>query len=165
MSVEYITGNVLDFPAGANVLAHAVNSLGVMGAGVAKQIAEEYPAALAAYMEAHAAGQLTLGSFTVAEVAGGKRVVNLVVQERIGTDRRQVDYEAVYFSLDALHTILKEAHAAGRVYTLCMPWVGCGLAGGSRAVIRAMVETIFGDSPVRCVVVTRPGEEEPSLSA
>ena len=34
-----------------------------------------------------------------------------------------------------------------------MPWLGCGLAGGSRKIVAAMIEDIFGESPIEVFVV------------
>ena len=154
MSVEYIKGNLLDFPNNSNVIAHCVSSLQVsMGAGVAKSIKEECPAALEAYQKAFDTGQCILGTFSVAEVAGGKRVVNLVTQERLGTDHRQVDYEALYTALNTLKRSLEYARDQGRIYRLAIPWLSCGLAGGSQKVVGAMIEDIFGPSPIVCTVV------------
>ena len=84
---------------------------------------------------------------------GGKRIVNLVTQERIGTDQRQVDYEALYTSLNTLRRVLESARDEGRIYRLAVPWLSCGLAGGSTKVVGAMIEEIFGNSPIVCTVV------------
>lgn len=40
-TIKHITGNVLD--SDAPIIAHQVNCMGVMGAGVAKCIREKYP--------------------------------------------------------------------------------------------------------------------------
>ncbi len=42
MSVEYITGNLCDYPSGITVIGHCVSRQGVLGAGVAKAIADEF---------------------------------------------------------------------------------------------------------------------------
>ena len=154
MSVEYVKGNLLDFPNNSNVICHCISSRQVsMGAGIAKAIREEYPAALEAYQKAFDSGSCQLGTFSVAEVAGGKRVVNLVTQENLGTDRRQVDYEALYTALNTLRRVMENARDEGRIYRLAMPWLSCGLAGGSTKVVGAMIEDIFGPSPIVCTVV------------
>ncbi len=152
MSVQYITANALDFPENTNVLVHGVNCGGVMASGIAKSIREEYPAAYDAYMEAHKNNELQLGMFSVAEVVGGKRIINLCTQEKYGTDKRYIDYEALYVGLSRIKEILEGASKEGRKYSLVMPWVGCGLAGGSRKVVKAMIEDIFEESEIRVVV-------------
>ena len=153
MSVEHVKGNILDFPNNSNVLAHGVSLQGKYGAGLAKQIAEEYPAAKNIYMEAFETKQLRLGTMTVADVAGGKKIANLVVQEQVGTDKRQLDYEALYVALSDLEWALRHAKEEGRIYRLALTWIGCGLAGGSLKIVGAMIEDIFGNSPIVCTVV------------
>ncbi len=163
MSVEYVKGNLMDFPAGVTVIGHSTNCVGRMGSGVALQIKEEYPAAYEVYEKAHADGELILGTFTVAEVAGGKRVVNLCTQERYGTDRRYVDYEAFYVALRTLRDNLEHAHKEGRVYSLGLPYnISCGTAGGDWKIISAMIHALFDASPVRCVIVeyVKPAAKE-----
>ena len=162
MPVHYITGNALDFPEGTNVLAHCANRQGTFGAGVARQIAEEYPAAAEVDQEAFKSGTNHLGTFSSAVVAGGtKRIVNIYAQTAYGTETRQLDYEALYTGLERLRAVLQDAHAQGRTYRVAMPWLGTGLAGGSRTVVRAMIEDIFGESPIEVFVV----EYQPKTSA
>ena len=153
MSIEYFTGNALDFPNGANVLVHGCNTLGKFGAGIAAQIAEEYPAAKEVYLQAFENKQIRLGTFTTANVAGGKRIVNLITQERVGADKRQVDYEALYLGLETLKDILEDAAKEGRNYTVCLPWIGTGLAGGSKNIIKAIFEDIFDKSLIKFIIV------------
>lgn len=154
MPVTHITGNALDFPENTNVLIHCVSLKPVMGAGVARQITEEYPSAFEAHRDYIATGNAMLGQFSSVVVAGGaKRIVNLIAQADIGTERRQLDYEALYAGLCTFRDILQDALAQGRVYRVAMPWLGTGLAGGSKPVVRAMIEDIFGESPIEVFVV------------
>lgn len=160
MSVEYIKGDLLDWPAGINVIAHGVSRQAKMGKGIAKQIADRYPDAKQAYLDAFAeAGQRggypQLGDIVVAKVENDtKRIVHAFTQDDIGTDRRQLNYEALHVALTSLRDMLESARAEGREWVLGIPqWIGCGLAGGHSAVVQAHVESIFWQSPVRCVVV------------
>lgn len=154
MPVTYIIGNALDFPEDTNVLLHGVSTLPKMGKGIAKQIKEEYPAAFEAHTTLIDKGEAALGRFSTALVAAGtKRIINLISQTIVGEDCRQVDYEALYVGLCQVRDILEDAGKQGRVYRLAMPWIGCGLAGGSKTVVRAMIEDIFGESPIEVFVV------------
>lgn len=154
MPVTYITGNALDFPENTNVLLHVANRQGTMGAGIARQIAEEYPAAAEADQEAFKSGDNQLGMFSSAVVAGGsKRICNLYAMTHYGTETRQLDYEALYTGLERFKAVLDNAAKEGRTYRVVMPWLGCGLAGGSRWVVAAMIEDIFGESPIEVFVV------------
>ena len=66
--VGLLHGNLLDFPYGINVIAHSCNTLNVMGAGIAEQIANRYPEAKEADDVADKAGQNDLGEFSVADI-------------------------------------------------------------------------------------------------
>ena len=154
MPIHHITGNALDFPENTNVLLNIVSLKPVMGAGIARQIAEEYPDAFQAHKDFIAGGTAMLGEFSSAIVAAGtKRICNLIAQADIGTHRRQLDYEALYSGLTIFRELLTDAYNNGRVYRVAMPWVGTGLAGGSRKVVGAMIEDIFENAPFEVFVV------------
>ncbi len=153
MSVTYIKGNLLDFP-GVNVIGHIANCQGVMGSGLALQIKEEFPAAYEVYRKDFEAGECKLGQFSAAEVAGGKRVVNLYCQDQFGRDRRHLDYEALYIALEGLKQLLERAHSEGRIYSLGLPYkLGSERAGGAWPVVDAMIQHLFAASDIKVVVV------------
>jgi O-acetyl-ADP-ribose deacetylase (regulator of RNase III) len=160
MSLEHVKGNLLDFPAGITVIAHSCNGRGkegVMGAGLALAIKERYPEAFAAYEEARNSEQgLVLGTFSMAKLPDDKRIINLITQERVGNDKdvRYVDYEAFYVAVRTLRDSLEHAHKQGRNYVLGLPYkISCGLANGDWCVILGILECLFKDSPIRCVIV------------
>ena len=41
--IGFLHGNLLDFPYGITSIAHCCNTMNIMGAGIAKSIAERYP--------------------------------------------------------------------------------------------------------------------------
>lgn len=169
MAVVYTQGDLLTWPADITVLAHGVSLQRVLGAGLALQIAERYPEAKQAYLDAFEPPEANpvalglhrgpqLGDLIVAPVEGDtKRICHCVTQDGIGRDRRRLDYEALYRALEQLKTLLEGAAAEGRHWVLGMPaWIGCGLAGGAPRIVEAMVTHLFHQSPVKCVVVQQP---------
>lgn len=164
MSVEIVQGNILDWVAGIQVIAHVMSRQNVAGAGLAKQINNEYPSAFDPYHEAFANGaKPPLGAIIAAEAAGGKRFIHMLAQDQIGTDRRQLDYEALWVCLEGTRDILVEAHSKGRDWVLGLPmWLGAGLAGGAPRIVEAMVREAFEDCVVRCVVVRYVKPAKPS---
>lgn len=161
MSVRYITGNLLDYPSGISVIAHCCNRQGVMGAGIARQLRDEMPAACEPYFAAFEDGKKPpLGSVIAGEAASGRRVLHYIAQEDIGTEKRQVDYEGLLRCLEQTRDILENAHREGRIWILGLPWLGCGLAGGNRIIVRALIEATFGESPVECVVADLPSTQQ-----
>ncbi len=153
--VGFLYGNLLDFPYGINTIAHCCNTLNVMGAGIAKQIAERYPEAKEADDYSAQAGTNELGEFSVASVEVedsssfqhqhfGKevrecKIYNLYTQAGIGFGR-EVNYEALYRNLHLMRNQLNDCTDT----VLGLPYeMSSGLAGGSWQIVSAMINTIF----------------------
>lgn len=148
--IEYIKGNILDFK-GFNVFAHSISIKGYMGKGLALQIKEEYPKVYEDVQESLKKNENVLGNFVVSVLYDGKRIVSLYTQEDVGTDKRMVDYQAFIVSLETLEKVLREKTDK---YTLALPYkLSCGLAGGDWRIVKAIIESIFVDSPVKVVIV------------
>lgn len=161
MSVEYIIGDLLDWPNGINVILHSVNGQKVMGSGLAKLIKDRYPAAHDAYQASFKRGEAALGSISYADVGDGHKVINALLQwdyRRDPSDKwRFTDYEAVYTALSTVRDLLENAHSEGRQYVLGLPYnLGSDRGGASWSIIQEMIFDIFGKSPVRCVIVQLP---------
>lgn len=161
MSVEHITGDLLDFPHDISVILHCANCQCTLGnltaTGIAKLIGDRYPAAAQADKEAHTAGEVRLGQFSVALVGDNRRVVNLYAQDRYGNDRRHLDYEALYSGLERIRDLLDSAAQEGRTYVLGLPYlIGCNRAGGDWLVAEAMIESVFRVSPTKVYIVRLP---------
>lgn len=170
--IRHFEGNLLDFKSW-NVIAHCVNAQGVMGSGVAKAIRDEYPIAFEEYEKDFRlnGNRLALGTFSVAITSSGKRIVNMVAQEYYkGHEKEQfaflddktgnrkfVDYEALYVCLSKLRDALEEGKKNGREYALGLPYkLASDRAGGDWKIVEAMIESIYGDSPIDVVIVKLP---------
>lgn len=154
--IGFLYGNLLDFPYGINTIAHCCNTMNVMGAGIAKQIADRYPEAKEADDECAKIGQNELGERSFAEVeiddeenklphqtfGVNKRwckIYNLYTQDGIGFGR-EVNYEALYRNLHLMRNALNDDPNC----VLGLPYqMSCGLAGGSWEIVSAMINTIF----------------------
>ena len=127
-----------------DILGHQVNLDGVMGAGIARQIARTWPAIVPAYRHALATQALTLGRMQTFEVAPGRWIANLAGQQHPQRAGIATDYPALHA---ALITYADWAHAhqlrAGLPYG-----IGCGLAGGDWATVSALIATAFHASSV-----------------
>jgi O-acetyl-ADP-ribose deacetylase (regulator of RNase III) len=96
MTIKYIKSDL--FSTLDDYIAHGVNCIGVMGAGVARTIKEKYPKAYEDYVEfcrgKNKPGLLGLVKASVQP--DGKVILNCFTQEMYGRDgRRQVSYDAV----------------------------------------------------------------------
>lgn len=157
MSLTHIEGDLLDWQAGGhswNVCCHVCNSCRVMGSGIALAIKTRYPAAFEAYM----ASEMTLGTFSVATLEDGKKIVNLIGQRYYGGDgKRYLDYEAFYSGMETLRDSLEAAAAEGRIYSLGVPYkIGSDRAGASWSIVEAMIKDLFDKSVVPCYIVRLP---------
>ena len=141
--IGFLHGNLLDFPYGITSIAHCCNTMNIMGAGIAKSIADRYPEAKQADDESAKGGLNILGEFSLAEVKVGdetKRIFNLYTQEEIGFGR-EVNYEALYRNLLLLRNRLNFLNEK----CLGIPYgMSSGLAGGSWKIVYAMIEHLYG---------------------
>jgi hypothetical protein len=84
----------------------------------------------------------------------------MYTQANIGDDSRQVNYEKFWEALKRvehdLHTmnINKDQYDGSAPPVLGLPHgISCGLAGGNWGIIKAMINDIFLDSPIKCYIV------------
>lgn len=151
-----IDGDLLTFSNGIDIAVHGANCQGgVFGSGIAKQIREQFPEAWEADCEAAKNNQNKLGYFSGCKITSKefdepKYIINLYTQEFPGTDCRKVDYEAVYSSMERLKNVLDKK---GKSFTIGFPEIGCGLAGGDFHVVKAMIESVFGDQENYKIVI------------
>lgn len=128
------------------VICHQVNCLGVMGAGLAKQMREKFPLMYLEYKRlcnSTADKRMLLGQvLSTSVVYNGYEytIANLFGQEQIGTRKRYTDYDALRKALQTVRSIASPlpARPAWRVR---IPYkMGCGLAGGDWNIVRRIIQ-------------------------
>lgn len=131
-----------------DVIAHGCNCVQIMGAGIAKQIADEFPEAYVADLETEA-DIAKIGTLSAAHVPVGNfnrvlTVENWYTQTYPGSG---------HFSNDALEMLLQQARLSWRNTNLRvgLPYIGCGIAGGNESLIVAMFEYYLRDCNVMLV--------------
>lgn len=137
MHLHYIKGNLLD--SNVNYICHQVNCQKVMGAGIAKQIADRWPQV----KEEYQANNASLGHISMTLVGERQAVINMYAQYNCGTDKRYTDYEAFYSCLEKIHDATKDTSIIGFPYG-----IGCGLGGGDWDIIEKMIEKVLFDREV-----------------
>lgn len=119
-------GDLLSIPSG--ILVQGCNTLGAMGAGLAKTIAQRFPEVYEAYHSAHKNGGLTLGQVIFVRPTTSRPfwVANAITQDRIGRQAgvRYADLPAI---VAAFQTIVVQANLLG--LTIHYPLIGAGLGG------------------------------------
>lgn len=125
------------------IIAHVTNCKGVMGAGIAKALADKYGDDLLKPYEklcnayGHHMSHILLGSNQYLKMKDGKTIANMFAQDGYGTTSRYLNYNSFRECIEKLR---KEAD--GR--TVGIPYkVGCGLAGGDWGIVSRMLERAF----------------------
>ncbi|RKN20129.1 hypothetical protein D7147_14700 [Micromonospora musae] len=134
-------GNLLD--ADAEALVNAVNTVGVMGKGIALAFKRAYPANYAVYRAACAAGTVRLGQVFVYDsgVPGRHRYVINFPTKRHWRSRSQL--ADVTAGLADLVRVLREH----RITSVAVPALGCGNGSLDWADVRPLIEAALADLP------------------
>lgn len=152
--IKEVEGNLLTYP-GLQVIGHQTNCLGVMGAGIAKQIKARWPDVFKSYVrycKRYPDAHNLLGKCQVVNTDDGKYIANLfgeysfcesIAPYEEGGKPRHTDYDALKECLHRLHTwmVMNDKETCGLPYK-----IGCGLAGGNwDDVVYPMIKEEFGD--------------------
>jgi len=135
--IHHLQGNVLQ--SSAAIIAHGCNCRGSFGAGVALQIALQWPMVKEAYRSKF----LSTEGWRLGDVqfvyTGSVIIANCATQENYGRKGTHADYDAIRTCMIKLKDF-----AAGR--SIALPKIGAGLAGGDWNRIEAILQDVFGDS-------------------
>ena len=149
MKIIYKQGNLLECE--EKIIVHGCNAQGVMGAGVAKAIKENYPLAWEAYRGhyylRHRIGtRFKLGSIIWAN-CGNKLIGNAITQEYYGGGKKQYcSYEAIIKCMIRINHFLDAPLRKGQYEKIvAMPKIGAGLAGGDWNIIEKIIEDELTD--------------------
>ncbi len=122
------------------IVCHQVNCMGVMGAGLAKQIKDRFPDVFSIYKErcsiCRQNPQANLGhvQFCVTPDGNGYIIANIFGQLYYGAGKRQTDY-------GALRDGLRRVSEAFPNSTIRIPYgMGCGLGGGDWNVVLSIIQ-------------------------
>lgn len=148
--VIYKNGDLLESK--CDIICHQVNLDGIMGGGLALQIARKYPSVEKSYKDFllyHNFGENMLGIYCsklVHEKWGKRLVVNCFTQNYDFT----TDYEAVY---KCFKRLLEDMRCVCGVKTIGIPYgYGCGIAKGEWAKVDEIIHKVFDDAEEICEV-------------
>lgn len=152
--IEIINGDLLN--AEADYICHQVNCRGVMGAGLAKTLSDQWPRVKSDYLSfcsQYSAKEL-LGKAQIVEVDAApiKGVINIFGQLNYGRSRTQ--QYTNYMALKEAFSFLNKKLAGE---TLAFPrGFGCGLANGSWSVVLNLIEENF---PNCAIMIYKKGDQ------
>lgn len=139
MPIEHKRGDIFQF--GERVLAHGCNCLGLMGAGIAKEIAARFPIALHKNKIAVKAGVFVPGyaQFVVDE-ENDQCIYNLATQLQPGrvASEPRLDYCYLAFANMLNHAM------RNRISRIAIPRIGAGIAGLQWEDVESMLDHAFG---------------------
>jgi len=145
--VKYVNGDLFD--SDANILAHGCNTVGGYGSGVAKLMAENFPAAKMSYYNKYNGEGWKLGDVQFVLVGSLKYVVNCATQqEYYPRNRVHADYDAIRTCMEKVKNFAKVGGL-----TIAIPKIGAGLAGGDWNTIEAILNEVFTDYDVTVFVL------------
>lgn len=133
--ITYKNGDIL--LSDCDALCHQVNSKGVMGAGLAKQIRTNFPGVYREYLlhcKRYSPSSL-LGTIQVLQnpKRNGQYIVNIFGQNDFGYDKTYTDY-------NALRSCFRYVNSLFKGKTVAIPYkIGCGYGGGDWDIVLKII--------------------------
>jgi O-acetyl-ADP-ribose deacetylase (regulator of RNase III) len=147
--IEDASGDL--FAAKVDALVNPVNTVGVMGRGLALAFKQKFPANYAAYRKACGAGDLNIGTMFVFDntPASPRWLINFPTKRHFRSASKLDD---IHFGLVDLIEQIRE-HA---ITSVAMPALGCGLGGLDWADVRPVIVGAFSALPSTRVLLFAP---------
>jgi len=148
--IDYRTGNLLESEAEAVI--NTVNTVGVMGKGIALMFKDRYPENFKAYAAACKDDQVRLGKMFVTpgvELGGPRWIINFPTKKHW---RYPTKPEWVRDGLQALKRFIIEKD----VKSVALPPLGCGNGGLDWSLVRPMIEEALAELDEVDIIVYEP---------
>jgi O-acetyl-ADP-ribose deacetylase (regulator of RNase III) len=150
--IEYMEGNLLE--ADAQALVNTVNTVGVMGKGIALQFKENFKVNYNAYVEACKRGQVQIGKMLVvrdSSLQGERVIINFPTKTEW---YKKSQYNFIEEGLKDLVRVLEEY----QISSVALPPLGCGHGGLSWEKVKRLIEKYLQNSPAKAIVF-QPNEK------
>ena len=148
--LNYTQGNLL--LAQTEAIVNTVNTVGVMGKGIALMFRETFPRNMVAYAAACKAGEVNIGTMFVTEtneLSGPKWVINFPTKKHW---RQPSKLEWIKEGLQDLRKVLIEKS----IHSISLPPLGCGNGGLEWAEVKPEIEKALGDLTNIEIVIYEP---------
>jgi len=154
--LEHMHGNLLD--ADVEALVNTVNTVGVMGKGIALQFRQAYPANFSAYQAACKRGEVVPGRMFVVQtgqLTNPHYIINFPTKRHWRGMAQMEDIEAGL--VDLIATVRDR-----QISSLAVPPLGCGNGGLNWDEVRPKIEAAFAELPeVRVLLYAPEGAPAP----
>jgi O-acetyl-ADP-ribose deacetylase (regulator of RNase III) len=155
--IIYKKGNLLDAPVEA--LVNTVNTVGVMGKGVALQIKNTFPENTKVYNDAIKEGRIKLGEVLLVPVNSMSSVKYIINFPTKAHWRYPSKLAWIKSGLEDLRKKLTE----NSIRSVALPPLGCGNGGLDWNEVRPAIETALADLPVEILVYEPSAEIQATL--
>ena len=148
--ISYTEGNLLD--ADVEAVVNTVNTVGVMGKGIALMFKEAFPANFKAYKAACDRGEVEVGRMFVTETGdmmGPKWIVNFPTKKDW---RTKTKVEWITVGLEDLKRVITK----NGIRSIAIPPLGCGNGGLDWCHVRPMIQEALEALPDVDVIVYEP---------
>jgi O-acetyl-ADP-ribose deacetylase (regulator of RNase III) len=148
--IRYTQGNLLK--ADVEAVVNTVNTVGVMGKGIALMFREEFPENFKRYAAACKAKKVRVGHMFVTErhdLMGPSWIVNFPTKQHW---RQPTKLEWVVDGLEELHSVIREK----AIKSIAVPPLGCGNGGLEWSVVQPAIEEALGDLEDVDIIVYEP---------
>lgn len=151
--MKYIKGNLLD--ASTQALVNTVNTVGVMGKGIALQFKERFPLNFKIYLEECRKGSVVPGKLLIVNDATleGERIIINFPTKTEWYKKSQYSYIE-----DGLKELVKVIVERG-VKSIAIPPLGCGNGGLKWEKVKPMIEQYLGGIEDVEVIVYEPNDQ------
>jgi O-acetyl-ADP-ribose deacetylase (regulator of RNase III) len=150
--MEYRKGNL--FNAGTDALVNTVNTVGVMGKGIALQFKERFPKNFYAYEKACKEGNVQIGSMFVFKEDNLERQQTIVNFPTKKEWYRKSSYKYIEKGLKDLASIIKKLE----VKSIAIPPLGCGNGGLKWIKVKSLIEEYLSDLNDVKIIIYEPIE-------
>jgi len=148
--IRYKQGNLLE--AEVEAVVNTVNTVGVMGKGIALMFKEAFPENFKRYAAACKAKEVRVGHMFVTErheLMGPRWIVNFPTKQHW---RHPTKLEWIVDGLKDLHSVIREK----AIKSIAVPPLGCGHGGLEWSVVRPAIAEALGDLDDVDIIVYEP---------
>lgn len=141
LAIRIKNGDLLKAPVEA--IVNPINTAGVMGAGLARQIRDRYPDHYAAYREACRRGEVRIGRMFVHDRGEGARPRYIIGFPTKEDWRAPSKIEYIQAGLDDLVRVIREHD----IRSIAVPALGAGLGGLDWRAVRPVILRALSNVP------------------
>jgi len=148
--IHRTTGNLLE--AEVEALVNTVNTVGIMGKGIALMFKEAFPENFRQYAAACRCGDVQVGRMFVTQrdsLEGPRWIINFPTKKHW---RNRTRIEWIEAGLQDLQRVIVEKE----IGSIAVPPLGCGHGGLSWSTVRPLIECVLGDLPEVDVLLYEP---------